>query len=231
MIDQPIWTPTPEQGARANMTRFIGEALRVTDGRVTDFASLYRWSIESPEEFWPRVWRFCAIVADVRSDGSQWDSVLIGRDRMAPPDDVRGPKWFTGAKLNFAENLLRFDDDREALVAWTEEGVRRRLTYAELNVEVRAFAAALTRLGITAGDRVAGFIPHTAESVIAMLAATSLGAVWSSCSPDFGVAGVLDRFGQIEPRVLVTVDGYRYNEKQIDLRGRVAQIANALPSV
>src|SRR6266446_6321934 len=107
--DQPMWTPTAEQVARANMTRFIGEARRATGRRVSDFASLYRWSIETPEEFWPLVWRFCEVVADSR-DGTQWDSVLVGRDRMAPPDDEAGPKWFSGAKLNFAENLLRFDD-------------------------------------------------------------------------------------------------------------------------
>jgi acetoacetyl-CoA synthetase len=229
--DEPLWTPTTEQVARANMTRFIGEARRVAVGRVSDFTSLYRWSIESPEEFWPLVWRFCGVVAGQRPDGSQWDSVLIGRERMAPPDDVRGPKWFSGATLNFAENLLRFDDDREALVAWTEDGLRRRLTYAELNREVGAFAAALARHGIQPGDRVAGFMPNTAESVIAMLAATSLGAVWSSCSPDFGVDGVLDRFGQIEPRILLTIDGYRYNSKVIDLRGRVAQIVRRLPAI
>ena len=229
--DQPIWTPTIEQIARANMTRFIGEARRVTNGQVADFASLYQWSIESPEEFWPLVWRFCGVIADERPGGSQWNSVLVGRDRVAPPDDERGPKWFTGAKLNFAENLLRFDDDREALAAWTEDGLRRRLTYAELNREVRAFAVALAKHGIRAGDRVAGFVPNMVESVVAMLATTSLGAVWSSCSPDFGVAGVVDRFGQIEPRVLVTVDGYRYNTKVIDLRARVAQIVAALPSV
>lgn len=229
--DLPIWTPTLEQIERANMTRFIDEARRVADGRVSDFASLYRWSIESPEEFWPLVWRFCDVIADQRPDGSQWDSVLIGRERMAPPDDLRGPKWFTGAKLNFAENLLRFDDDREALTAWTEDGLRTRLTYAELNREVRAFAAALTRHGIMAGDRVAGFMPNTAETVIAMLATTSLGAVWSSCSPDFGVTGVLDRFGQIAPRILVTIDGYRYNAKTIDLRARIAQIVAGLPAI
>jgi acetoacetyl-CoA synthase len=150
---------------------------------------------------------------------------------MAPPDDARGPKWFSGATLNFAENLLRFDDDREALVAWTEDGLRRRLTYAELNREVRAFAAALARHGIQPGDRVAGFMPNTAESVIAMLAATSLGAIWSSCSPDFGVDGVLDRFGQIEPRIALPIYGYRYNSKVIDLRGRVAQIVRRLPAI
>ena len=229
--DEPVWAPSPEQIARANLTRFIGDARRVAGARVSDFASLYQWSIEAPEDFWPLVWRFCGVVAEQRPDGSQWDSVLFGRERMGPPSDASGPTWFSGAKLNFAENLLRFDDDREALVAWTEDGLRRRLTYAELNREVRRFGAALAAHGIGPGDRVAGFMPNIAESVIAMLASTSLGAVWSSCSPDFGVGGVVDRFGQIEPRVLVTIDGYKYNSKAIDLRARVAQIASRLPAI
>src|SRR5205823_908624 len=122
--DEPMWTPSAEQVASANMTRFIGAARRASGERVGDYPSLYRWSIDSPEEFWPLVWRFCDLLADARADGGQWDSVLIGRDRMAPPDETLGPRWFTGAKLNFAENLLRFDDDREALVAWAEDGLR-----------------------------------------------------------------------------------------------------------
>jgi acetoacetyl-CoA synthetase len=214
--DEPMWTPSAEQIARANMTRDSG-------GKVADYSSLYQWSIDAPEKFWPLVWEFCDVM------GTDWDSVLTGRERMAPPDDSRGPKWFSGATLNFAENLLRFDDDRDALVAWTESGLRRRITYAALRREVRAFARALENLGVGEGDRVAGFIPNTIEAVVAMLATATLGAVWSSCSPDFGVAGVLDRFGQIEPKVLVTVDGYRYNARSIDLRDRISQIAARLP--
>src|SRR5579862_2866522 len=116
MRDRPVWTPSESEIARANMTRFMREA------GAADYESLYRWSIDSPEEFWPRVWQFCNVMAERRADGSQWDSVLIGRERMAPPDDTLGPKWFTGARLNFAENLLRFADDRDALVAWNETG-------------------------------------------------------------------------------------------------------------
>jgi acetoacetyl-CoA synthetase len=124
--DEPLWVPSAEQVARANMTRFIAEAKRESGGRVSDYASLHEWSIASPEKFWPLVWKFCELI------GTAWDSVLVGGERMAPPDPSLGPKWFTGAKLNFAENLLRFDDDRDALVAWTESGLRRRITYAEL---------------------------------------------------------------------------------------------------
>jgi acetoacetyl-CoA synthetase len=219
MGEAPLWRPTPEQVARSNMTRFAREA------GVVAYDDLYEWSIRRPEEFWPMVWKVCGVI------GTQWRAVLTGGDRMAPPDPELGPRWFDGATLNFAENLLRFDDDREAIVSWTETGCVRRLTYRELHAEVHAFAAALRAAGVRAGDRVAGFIPNIAEAVIAMLGTASLGAVWSSCSPDFGVAGVLDRFGQIEPKVLVTVDAYRYNGKSIDLTERVREIAKRIPSI
>ena len=218
-MSEQLWSPTPEHVKRANMTRFMASAGK------PDFASLYDWSIERPEEFWPLVWRFCGVV------GTEWKRVLRGRERMAPPDEELGPKWFEGATLNFAENLLRFDDDRDAIVSWDETGRTRRLSFRELNAEVHAFAAALSAEGVGVGDRVAGFITNVPESVIAMLGTASIGAVWSSCSPDFGVGGVLDRFGQIEPKVLVTVDGYRYNGKQIDLTGRVGEIVSKIPSI
>jgi acetoacetyl-CoA synthetase len=219
-MDQPLWRPSATQIANANLTRFMREV------GISDYTELYRWSVNQPEAFWPAVWKFCGIISDRR-----WDRVLIGHERMAPPDPEVGPRWFTGATLNFAENLLRHRDDREAIVAWTETGVRSRLTFAELNRAARSFAAALQDAGVTNGDRVAGFIPNCAEAIIAMLGASLLGAVWSSCSPDFGVAGVFDRFGQIEPKVLVTVDGYRYNGKTIDLRARVREIVERIPSM
>lgn len=208
------------------MTRFVRRVGELVSGKVADYDALYAWSIDHPEDFWNGVWSFCEVIGEQGTG-----PILIGKDRMAPPDKTLGPRWFPNAKLNFAENLLRFDDDREALVGWTESGVRSRHTFAELNREVRAFAAALRSMGVGRGDRVAGFMPNIAESVIAMLATASIGAVWSSCSPDFGVGGVLDRFGQIEPKVLVTVDGYRYNNKRLNLRGRVAGIVQQLPSI
>jgi acetoacetyl-CoA synthetase len=142
-----------------------------------------------------------------------------------------GPRWFTGARLNFAENLLRFRDDREALVLWTERGVQRRMTYRELADAVAAFAGFLRRSGVVQGDRVAGFLPNIPEAVIAMLATASIGALWSSCSPDFGVPGVMDRFGQIEPKILVTADGYRYGGSPVDSLERARAFAEQLPSV
>ena len=189
----------------------------------------YRWSIENREEFWPLVWEFCGVAGEwgVTDDPR---SVLAG-DRMAPPDRERGPKWFPNAKLNFAENLLRFGDDEPAIVSWNEEGFVQSLTFAELRREVVALALALQGAEVKVGDRIAGYLPNIAEAVIAMLATAAIGAVWSSCSPDFGVEGVIDRFGQIEPKVLVCAEGYLYGGKEIDLRGRLSEIIRRLPSV
>jgi acetoacetyl-CoA synthetase len=201
-----------------------------SDGGI-DYQALHRWSVSHPERFWPHLWRYCGVVADDPGGGDPWESVGRGLDRMAPPDPERGPRWFPGARLNFAENLLRYRDHVEALVSWNETGRRGALTYAELATSVESAAAALRAHGIKAGDRVAAFMPNIPETIIAMLAAASVGAIWSSCSPDFGVKGVLDRFGQIAPRVLFTADGYRYAGKDIDSLRRVADIAEAIAAI
>jgi acetoacetyl-CoA synthetase len=234
VVSEPLWTPGPERVARAQLTAFIERIRRVRPGgseRVDDFPSLYRWSVDRPDTFWPEVWRFCGVVAAERSGGPPWDEVVVGGERMAPPDPRRGPRWFTGARLNFAENLLRYDDDRPALVFWNERGPGASLTFRELRAQVAALAGALRHLGIAPGDRVAGFLPNLPETVIAMLAATSIGAVWSSCSPDFGTDGVLDRFGQIRPRVLFCADGYRYDGKEIDSLARVREVCARIPEI
>ena len=213
------------------MTRFIEHAAARGAARVVDYPSLYDWSIDRIDEFWPALWEFCGVVAQRRPDDRQWDQVLHGADRVAPPDRVLGPRWFEGSRLNYAENLLRHRDDRLAIISWNELGAQHRLTFAELHAEVARVASALRALGVGVGDRVAGFMPNIPETVIAMLAATSLGAIWSSCSPDFGADGVYDRFGQITPRVLFTSDGYRYAGKEIDCLERVRQIIDRIPSV
>jgi acetoacetyl-CoA synthetase len=230
----PIWTPTPERVARANMTRFLAHVRQTMPAgaeEVWDVRSLYDWSVARPDAFWPEVWRFCGVVAEERPGRAPWDEVVVGLDRMAPPAPGLGPRWFTGARLNFAENLLRYDDDRDALVFWNEGGRQRRLSHRELRREVAAAAAGLAAFGVGPGDRVAGFLPNLPETVIAMLAAASLGAVWSSCSPDFGANGVLDRFGQIRPKVLVCADGYRYAGKAIDSLARVREVCARLPGI
>lgn len=208
----PIWTPSPRRAAAANMTRFLGG--------FDNYEELWRWSVEEPAEFWPSVWRFCGVKANRR-----WDAV------MEPVKGVRQVRWFPGATLNFAENLLRHQDGEPAIVAWNEEGRRRELTHRQVYDEVSRLAIALRTLGVGPGDRVAGWLPNVPETVIAMLAATSLGAIWSSCSPDFGVQGVLDRFAQIEPKVLFAADGVRYGGKPVETLSRLEKIVAALPSV
>src|SRR6476661_2967906 len=230
----PIWSPDASRVARANMTRFLSHVRARAPagaGEVWDVASLYDWSVARPDVFWPEVWRFCGVVAEERAGRDPWDQVVVGLDRMAPPDPRLGPRWFEGARLNFAENLLRHDGDRDALVFWNERGRERRLTRRELRREVAAAAAAFTALGVGPGDRVAGFLPNLPETVIAMLATASLGAIWSSCSPDFGANGVVDRFGQIRPTVLICSDGYRYAGKTIDLMPRIRELRQRLPDI
>ena len=198
---------------------------------MRDYASLYRWSIEHPDAFWPEIWRFCGVVAEHRPGRLPWDEVVVGLDRMQPPDPELGPRWFTGARLNFAENLLRHDDGRPAIVFWNEQGRQRALSFSELVQQVSRVAGALRDDGIVSGDRIAGLLPNMPEAVIAMLAAASLGATWSSCSPDFGANGVIDRFGQIQPRVLFCADGYRYAGKEIDSLARVRDVVARIPEI
>ncbi len=223
-MEVPIWTPGPERIERANMTALIEQVGRKLSGDVTDFSSLYNWSIAHPEAFWPEVWDACGVIAEERAGRPPWDEVVVGLERMAPPDPARGPRWFPGARLNFAENLLRYGDHRPAIVFWNERGRQRGVTFGELRADVAAAAAALRAEGVGVGDRVAGFLPNLPETVVAMLATTAVGAIWSSCSPDFGVNGVLDRFGQIRPRVLFCADGYRYAGKEVDSLARAGDV-------
>ncbi|MEO7042091.1 MAG: AMP-binding protein, partial [Gemmatimonadaceae bacterium] len=226
---QPIWRPSPEQVRDANITQFVASLRargRFATGEAGPYGVLHEWSIRNREEFWRAIADFCGLIAQ-DFEASKCSDL----DRMAPPDAALGPKWFDGAKLNFAENLLRYRDDRPAIISWNEMGRQQQLTFAELGGEVSRIATALRDMGVGVGDRVAGFLPNLPETIIAMLAATTLGAVWSSCSPDFGVQGVLDRFGQIEPKVLVCADGYRYAGKEIDCLARVREIASRIPSI
>ena len=229
----PLWTPSPERVRESHLRRFVDHVgLSTRPGETdVDYDHLYQWSITHPEQFWPALWRYTGVIAHERPGRDPWDEVVIGLERMAPPNPAIGPRWFFGSELNFAENLLRYSDDREALVSWNEAGRRTSMSYAALREAVSAAAAALEAQGVGPGDRVAGFMPNVPETVVAMLATASLGAIWSSCSPDFGVKGVLDRFGQIEPRVLFTADGYRYASKEIDSLGRVREIVSQIGSI
>jgi len=184
-----------------------------------DYAALLRWSIDDRPAFWRAVWDFCGVI------GEPGDVVLENGDAMP------GAHWFPGARLNFAENLLRSRDESDAIVFWGEDRTQRRLSRRELYLQVARLAAAFEHAGIEAGDRIAAWMPNMPETVVAMLAAASLGAIFSSCSPDFGVEGVLDRFGQIAPKILIAADGYYYNRKTINCLEKLGTIAARLPSL
>ena len=186
----------------------------------SDYDSLYQWSVDEIADFWAAMWEF----ADIRAS-KPYDQIVDD------PGKMPGAKWFSGARLNFAENLLKYQDDRVALIFRGEDRENRRLTYAELYSEVARVAKSLKEAGVQVGDRVAGFVPNMPEAIIGMLAATSLGATWSSCSPDFGIKGVLDRFGQIKPKVLFTANGYWFKGQSLDSLGRVSDILKDLPSI
>jgi acetoacetyl-CoA synthetase len=214
------YCPDPERVAAANMTAFR-ERVNSWYGRdLEDYDALYFWSITEPASFWEALWRFCGVRASVPPR-----DVLLDGGRMP------GARWFVGARLNYADNLLRHHGRDDALVFWGENGDRRRLSRDELRSAVGALSRSMREAGVAAGDRIAGFMPNLPETVIAMLSAASLGALWSSCSPDFGLAGVLDRFGQIAPKVLFTADGYLYGGKSHQLLPRVREIVRQIPSV
>jgi len=214
-----LWELSKTGQDQCNLQAFIDHVGKSNE-TVRDYDSLYRWSIDSSEEFWPALWQYCGVISS-----QPWNRVLTNREAMP------GAKWFAGAELNFAENLLRFRDGRTAIIAVSEGREPRTLTYRQLYREVASCADRLKSLGVGQGDRVAGYMPNIPETTIAMLATTSLGAIWSSCSPDFGVKGVLERFSQIEPKILFSVDGYRYNGKKIDIRDSVKAVVEAIPSI
>ena len=216
----PLWKPSAKRIADANLTRFMKYLNDQQGQSFANYDELYQWSISKRADFWESVWNFGGIITS-----QSYNEVLVDGDKMP------GSKWFTGARLNFAENLLRYRDNHTALVFKGEQQEAVRITYAELYDRVARLAKSLRDMGVTVGDRVSGFVPNMMETAIAMLATTSIGAIWSSCSPDFGIKGVLDRFGQIEPKVVFTANGYSYNGKTFDSLQRVSDILNNLPSV
>jgi acetoacetyl-CoA synthetase len=214
-MDAPLWTPSPERIASASLTRF---------GRGRPYAELYDWSVTKPLEFWDAMWDFAPII------GSKGSRIAIDMERMP------GARFFPDATLNFAENVLRPGDasiahEGPAVISRTEDGDTRTMSWRELRAEAAAFAAALRAAGIQPGDRVAAYLANTPEAIVAVLGAASIGAVWSSCSPDFGVQGVLDRFGQIQPRILIAAESYVYGGKTFDQRAKIAKVLQQLPTV
>ena len=215
-----LWQPAEERLKKTNMYHFMEYVNARCDMSLANYDELYGWSIDESPVFWETLWAYSEVI-----HSRSYDQVV---------DDIKkmpGARWFQGARLNFAENLLRYRDQRIALSFKGEGRSTVSITYGELYQQVAGLAQSLRDLGIKPGDRIAGFMPNMIETVIAMLAATSIGAVWSSCSPDFGIKGVLDRFGQIEPRVLFTADGYLYNGKGFDSLERISEIIKQLPSI
>ena len=214
-----LWEPSEQRIQSSNMYRFMQHVNRRFGKTFEEYSSLYAWSVQNIPDFWAAFWEFSDVIAS-----EPYREVIDDLSKMP------GAKWFSGARLNFAENLLRFRDDHTALIFKSEGRKTIRWTYRRLYEETAALAAALKRVGVAPGDRVVGFMPNMPQTTAAMLAAVSLGAVWSSCSPDFGIKGVLDRFGQIKPKVLFTADGYPFKGKTFDSLGRVAEILKDLPS-
>ena len=217
----PIWQPSAQRIGGTRLTAFAKAAGKRWNRRLAsaDYQTLHAWSIDHPEEFWTSVWEFGEVLGEMGS------AVVIDREKMP------GARWFPEARLSFAENLLRRRDDGDALVFWGEDKVKGRASHAELYRAVAQTAAALRAMGVVKGDRVAAYLPNLPAAVVAMLATASIGAIFSSASPDFGVQGVVDRFGQIEPKLLFACDGYLYNGKTIDCLGKVAEIAARMPSL
>jgi acetoacetyl-CoA synthetase len=219
-VQSPLWTPSKEQIEGANITAFMRAAATAWNVDPPDYAALYKWSIRHPDQFWQLLWDFTGVIASHRGD-----TIIENQHSMLEA------RWFPEARLNFAENLLRRRDDATAIVLWSEAGIRRRVSYRELYDHVSRLARALTELGIKKDDRVGAVLPNIPETLMCMLAVNSLGAIWSCCSPDFGVQGAVDRLGQVAPKLLFGTDGYYYNGKFYDALPRLAETQKRLPSL
>lgn len=213
--ETPLWTPDKNAAEKTQMALFMKE----TGHEKADCQSFWRWSVDNPEVFWPLVWDFCGVIGEK------------GAVALADATKMPGARFFPEGKLNFAQNLLRRRDSHPAIIFRNEKGAERTLSFAQLYDEVSRWAQAFKEAGVEKGDRIAAYMPNIPETIIAMLAASSLGAIWSSASPDFGVQGLLDRFGQIAPKIMVAVDGYYYNGKTIDCLEKIALAAPQIDSL
>ncbi|MBL4673499.1 MAG: acetoacetate--CoA ligase [Arenicella sp.] len=221
-LANPIWTCTHDKLLETNLFRFRQQVNTQCNQRIESYQELHRWSVENTAEFWSQIWDFCGVT------GIKGDEVFV------PGRSMLESNFFPQAKLNFAENLLnnfRVNESDDALVFWGEERIKNSVSWKQLRESVSQMAQALRASGVVKGDRVVAYMPNIPETIISMLAVSSIGAIWSSCSPDFGVQGVLDRFGQVEPKILIAADGYFYNGKEIDNLDKVSQIARQLPSL
>ncbi len=219
ILKEPIWHPSNERIKNSNMAAFMRYVENLINKPIKNYSDLYEWSISDIEEFWKSIWVLCGVIR------SKEYGKILSENKMP------GAKWFEGARLNFAENLLKYKDEHPAIISYREDQKTIRLTYKELYPQVAKCAEGLKKLGVQKGDRVAAFINNIPEAIIGMLATTSIGAVWSSCSPDFGLQGVLDRFGQIQPKILFAVEEYQYNGKKINCSEKIKEIANSIPEI
>jgi acetoacetyl-CoA synthetase len=215
----PLWTPSPERAGGSRLAAFGRRAGAARGLTFPAYADLHKWSIEAPEQFWTDVWSFCGVVGEP------------GEDAVADVERMPGATFFPGGRLNFAANLLKRRDDAPAIVATSEVGRDRTVSWNELHADVCRAASALRAAGVRRGDRVAAVVANRPETIIAALGAAAIGAVWSSCSPDFGEQGILDRFGQISPSVLFAVDGYVYGGKRVGCGEKIAAVTRALPGL
>jgi len=216
---KPIWAPSSDRSNNSNMACFMRDISKKYSRDLPSYEKLYAWSINNIEEFWNSIWELSQI-----RHSHKYDKVLTGTE-------IWNARWFEGTRLNFAENLLHHKSDQTAIISWGEDRAPVRISYLELHTQVSACAAGLRKLGVTVNDRVAAFVPNIPEAIIAMLATTSIGAVWSSCSPDFGFRSVLGRFGQIKPKVLIASDGYIYSGKKFDSTAKINQVVDAINSI
>ena len=220
MARRPLWIPNESQVKEANLTHFISLVNAKYKSKIKSYGELYGWSIEKVPDFWSAIWDYTGIISS-----RSYKKVVDDLTRFP------GAKWFPGARLNFAENLLRFRDDRTAFVARSEAGITSRLAYSDLYRRVGRLATWLRKGGVRPGDRIAGYMPNVVETAIAMLAATSVGAVWACCGAELGPNAVLDRLGQVKPKVLIAADGYLYKGREFDILPSVAKVVDGVPSI
>ncbi len=218
-MSTPIWKPSEERIVNSNMASFMRYAAKLTGKPLSSYEDLYNWSIADIGEFWESIWVMSGVI-----HSKEYENILSYKEMF-------DAKWFEGAELNFAENLLKYRDSHTAIISSRESAPTIKLTYSELYKLVASVAESLKQLGVRKGDRIAGFVTNIPEAIISMLATTSLGAIWSSCSPDFGIKGVMDRFGQIQPKILFAVEEYQYNGKIIDCRAKINQIKENIPEI
>lgn len=215
-----LWQPNKKKASESQMQQFLNFIHKKYELTEDNYQALHQWSVENPDKFWSEFWKYSNIL-----HSEEYTSVVDDYKKMP------GAKWFEGARLNYAENLLQRRDDQAAIIFWGESKVKREISFRQLYKEVEKTAAGLRKLGLSKGDRVAGFMPNMPEAIIGMLATSSIGAIWSSSSPDFGIKGVLDRFIQIKPKVIFAADGYFFKGKKIDSQEKLLGILDQLPSV